>query len=159
MNPIRRSLLFILLLLPGYLVHAEPSLLLEQTADLQQLGEQSKSRQIPILLMVSQYHCGFCERMKQEVLNPMLLNGDDSNRVLMRELLIDAGESVVNFQGEREAAEQFSDRYKVRVTPTLLFLDSNGKEVAERILGVNTIDYLLFYIEDAIDTATQAMTL
>jgi thioredoxin-related protein len=157
MNPICRFHLLIFLLLSSSVVCAEPELLL-QASDLQELGGQAETRQIPILLMVSQDHCGFCKQMKQEVLNPMLLSGDEANRVLMRELLIDAGETVVNFQGQHEASETFSSRYKVRVTPTLLFLDNKGEEVAERILGINTVDYLPFYIEGAIDHATQVMT-
>jgi thioredoxin-related protein len=157
MNPICRFHLLIFLLLSSSLVSAESELLL-QASDLRELGGQAETRQIPILLMVSQDHCGFCKQMKQEVLNPMLLSGDETDRVLMRELLIDAGATVVNFQGQHEASKTFSSRYKVRVTPTLLFLDNKGEEVAERILGINTVDYLPFYIEGAIDQATQAMT-
>jgi thioredoxin-related protein len=131
--------------------------LLPQAKDLRQLGNSAVERQIPILLMVSQYHCGFCEQMKREVLYPMQLSGEYSNKVIMRELLIDPGEMVTNFQGQRESADACSDRYQVHVTPTLLFLDPKGNEVAERILGINTVDYLLFYIEEAIDTASDTM--
>ncbi|MGD8910098.1 MAG: thioredoxin fold domain-containing protein [Chromatiales bacterium] len=130
---------------------------LPQAVDLQRLGDSAEQRRIPILLMISQYHCSFCELMKREVLNPMRISGDYTDRVLMRELLIDPGETVTNFDGHREAAESFSSRYQVQVTPTLLFLDGDGNEVAERILGINTIDYLLFYIEEAIETATKTM--
>jgi thioredoxin-related protein len=126
--------------------------------DLSQLAAEAKQRQIPIMLVVTQYHCGYCERMKHEVLQPMQLSGDYNDRVLMRELMIDPGEMVTNFQGRHEPASDFIGHYKVSVTPTLLFLDAGGKEAAERILGINTVDYLLFYIEDAIDKAAKTMT-
>jgi thioredoxin-related protein len=156
MKPSHPSYLLLMLLLTGPLLAADAHSL-PQAVDLKRLGDSAEQRRIPILLMVSQYHCGFCELMKLEVLNPMRLSGDYTDRVLMRELLIDTGETVTNFEGHPEAAERFSSRYLVQVTPTLLFLDGDGNEVAERIIGINTIDYLLFYIEEAIETAANTM--
>lgn len=131
--------------------------LLPQATDLKLLGEIAENRGIPILLMISQSHCSYCERLKNEVLDPMLLGGDYDHQVLMRELPVDTGETIINFEGRHEAAGEFRDRYEVHVTPTLLFLDGHGDEVAQRILGINTVDYLLFYIEDAIETATRTI--
>lgn len=153
-RPLRPALL--LLLLVSRFTVAD-TLTLSPADNLQQLGETAAERGIPILLMVSQYHCGYCERMKNEILNPMLLSGEYEGRVLMRELSIDPGEQVINFQGLPESAESFSHGYKAYVTPTLLFLDGSGQEAVERIRGINTIDYLPLYIEDAIDNATRAM--
>ena len=121
--------------------------------DLSKLGADAQRQQLPILLLVSQYHCEYCDLMKREILHPMRLNGDFRQRALMRELLIDAGEKVTNFQGQTVNAAEFADQYGVFVTPTLLFLDHTGHEAAERILGINTLDYLVFYIQAAIETA------
>ena len=123
--------------------------------DLSKLGAEAKRQQLPILLLVSQYHCEYCDLMKREVLQPMRLNGDFQQQALMRELLIDAGEKVTNFQGQTVSAAEFADQYGVFVTPTLLFLDNDGHEAAERILGINTLDYLVFYIQAAIETAAK----
>jgi thioredoxin-related protein len=148
--------LLLLWLLPSHALAANNTLL-PQSNDLKQLGRQASEQRTPILLMVSQYHCGYCEQMKNEVLYPMQLNGEYSNKVIMRELLIDPEEMVTNFLGQRVSADTFSDHYQVTATPTLLFLDHQGNEVAERILGINTIDYLFYYIEDAIETASAAV--
>jgi thioredoxin-related protein len=121
--------------------------------NLAKLGALAGSKKVPILLLISQYHCSYCDRMKQEILQPMRRNGDFQDRVVIRELLIDAGEQVIDFRGKRIAAAQFSQQYGVFVTPTLLFLDNRGDEVAEPILGINTLDYLVFYILDAIEHA------
>ncbi len=150
-------LVALLLLTPAWTLHAEVNASLTPADDLQQLAKTARERRIPILLMVSQSHCGYCELMKNEVLIPMQLSGDYTERMLLREMMIDPGEMVTNFLGRRERADAFSRRYKVRVTPTLLFLDDRGEEAAERILGINTVDYLLFYIEEALDNALQAM--
>ena len=150
------------LLTLSWLLAVSPYLLAETTSmqpvsDLQQLGKIAGQKRIPILLMVSQEHCEFCVLMKQEVLNPMLLSGEYTDKVVMRELLIDDGEQVTDFSGHQQSAHAFSSGHNVWVTPTLLFLDHQGNEAAERILGINTVDYLLFYVEEAIDNATATM--
>jgi len=160
MTPSRTPLLPLILmltLLSPWPIRAEEAPGLLPADDLQQLGQTAGERGVPILLMVSQSHCGYCELMKNEVLIPMQLSGDYQQRTLLRELMIDPGEMVTNFQGQRESADAFRARYKVRVTPTLLFLDARGREAAERILGINTVDYLLFYIEEALDDARETM--
>jgi thioredoxin-related protein len=123
--------------------------------DFNKLGAEAEDKQLPILLLISQYHCEYCDQMKREILHPMHANGDFRNRVLIRELVIDTGKKISDFQGNKMDAAAFSQRYGVYVTPTLLFLDSKGLEVAERISGINTIDYLAFYIQNAIETAVE----
>jgi thioredoxin-related protein len=121
--------------------------------DLQKLAKAAKQKKLPIVLLISQYHCGYCDRMKQELLNPMHFSGDFEETALVAELMIDEGEMVIDFQGNRVPAAEFSQRYAVYVTPTLLFLDSRGDEAAERILGINTLDFLMLYILDAAESA------
>ncbi len=157
MNPTRLSPAMLLSMLLASPLFAGESGFLPQAADLKRLGDRAGERGIPILLMVSQSYCDFCEQMKLQVINPMQLSGEYAERVLIRELLIDEGESVTNFEGRREASDHFSSRYHIQVTPTLLFLDSEGNEVAERILGINTIDYLPYYVDEAIDTASRSL--
>lgn len=143
-------------LLFSALAHADTGKLVP-LEDIQQLSRQSKQNQIPILLMVSQYHCSYCDRMKEEILEPMQLDLEYQQRVLIRELSIDPGETVTTLQGKREAAADFVSQYNVSVTPTLLFLDAEGREAAERIIGINTVDFLMLYIDDAIKQATTKM--
>ncbi|MEJ2610852.1 MAG: thioredoxin fold domain-containing protein [Candidatus Thiodiazotropha sp.] len=123
--------------------------------DLSTLAKVAQQQGSPILLMVSQKHCAYCKKLKQEVLHPMQLDPDFQQQVILRELLIDAGEVVIDFKGQAIDAAEFAHRYGVFVTPTLLFLDSNGEEAAERIVGINTLDYLSFYIQQAITTAKE----
>ncbi|MES9976485.1 thioredoxin family protein [Candidatus Thiodiazotropha sp. LNASS1] len=145
--------LFVLYLLSGSYVAADVGKL-TPLEDIQQLSRASKQNRIPILLMVSQYHCGYCDRMKEEVLQPLQLDQAYRHRVLIRELSIDPGEMVTTLQGERQTADEFITQYNVSVTPTLLFLDAEGREAAQRIIGINTVDFLFLYIEAAIDQAT-----
>lgn len=125
--------------------------------DFSKLAELAEARRIPILLMVSQDHCPFCELLKNEVLNPMVISGDYNDKVVMTELLIDVGDSVVDFKGNKVFPGKIAADYKTWVTPTILFLDHQGKEVQKRMLGVNTVEMYGFYLDESIDAALAAV--
>ena len=108
----------------------------------------------PIVLMISREHCPYCELLKREVLQPRALHARYQNEIVLREVLIDQGLMLTNFQGRRQDAAEFSQAYGVRFTPTLLFLDPEGNELSERIVGVNTLELFNFYFESAIEEAT-----
>ena len=130
---------------------------LEQALNLQKDGQLAARHGTPILLMVSREECPYCEMMKREILRPMELSGDYRDRVLIRELLIDHWQSVINFQGREQSAADFSAGYKTRLTPTLLFLDPQGRELTQRMIGINTIELFGLYLDAAIDRARAEM--
>jgi len=121
--------------------------------DFVRLGETAKSGGQVILLSVSQEHCAFCRKIKDEILRPMLISGSYDDRVLIRELLIDPGEQITDFAGQRRAARDFADQYKVWVTPTLLFLAPDGAELTARMLGIQTVEIYGYYVDESIDRA------
>ena len=123
---------------------------LQQATDLQELSKISKETQRPILLLFSQAFCESCHRIKDEILNPMLLNEDDTNRVIMREMLIDEGQTFIDFDGsQKETRELFVD-YDMVVTPTLILLDHTGKQLGDKLIGLNTVELYGWYLENAI---------
>ena len=121
------------------------------TDDLQADARLAASSGRPILLMVSQAHCPYCDLMKREVLHPMTLGGDYLERILIREILIDSTAKIIDFQGRRSSAAAFARGYGANFTPTLLFLDPQGRELTERIVGINTVELFSFYLDAAID--------
>ena len=131
---------------------------IEITTDLQQLGEQSRKERKPILLMFSQDHCPFCHTLKEEVLNPIQLNRDYREKLIMREVMIDPGETLINFNGEKLDAIQVFHDYDMIVTPTIILVDGTGKEIAERQVGVNTVEMYAWYLDIAIGQATDSLS-
>lgn len=122
-------------------------------ADLQQLGDQALSRELPILLTFTSLICSYCELLEQDFLKPMLLSGEYRDKVMIRKLEPGPGTSVTDFNGKKIMASELSSRYRVFVTPTVLFVDGNGKELAERIVGINTPELFGGYLDDCIETA------
>jgi thioredoxin-related protein len=122
-------------------------------SNLQADGQQARAARLPILLSFSALVCEYCRQLEDQFLRPMLISGEYSDRVLIRRVLLDNGYRTIDFSGERISTTQLSDRYKVYVTPTLLFLDGNGNELARRMVGINTPEMYGGYLDNCIDTA------
>lgn len=132
-------------------LHAGPAV--PKISDLQQEASEAHSRDLPILLTFTSTICSYCDQLEEDFLEPMLLGGDYRDRVLIRKLVVDSRLPITDFDGGRITPDQLSDRYRVFVTPTILFIDGEGRELAERMLGINTPELFGGYLDDCIDTA------
>jgi len=121
--------------------------------DLRADGQQARERQLPILLVFSAVECGYCRQLEDEFLEPMLISGEYTDKVVIRRLLLDIGQQVSDFDGTQQAATSIASRYKAWVTPTMVFIDSTGRELAERMIGINTPELFGGYLDACIDTA------
>ena len=125
----------------------------QQTTDLQQDGRLAAYSKVPLMVLFSQEGCAFCELLKEEIINPMLISGDYTNQVLIREFMIDDEEPAVGFDGKPIGPMDIFQNYGLFVTPSVLILDGRGSELAERQIGINTVDYYAYYLDEAIDKA------
>lgn len=118
-------------------------------------AELATARQghLPILVMFSADYCSYCTVVKNDFLKPMMYSGDYEGKVLFRMVTLSSGRELVDVDGRRIDAREFADRYQVRVTPTLVFIDGQGRQVAEKMVGLTTPDFFGGYLDDAITTA------
>ena len=123
------------------------------TTNLQLDATTAKQLQIPLMLVFSQTECPFCITLREEILQPMLISRDYDNRVLIREIMIDYTTDITDFSGEATTAREVFNRYHLFVTPSILLLNSQGEELAERQIGINTVDYYGYYLDQAIEQA------
>ncbi|MEZ5541208.1 MAG: thioredoxin fold domain-containing protein [Pseudomonadota bacterium] len=121
--------------------------------DLQADGRLAQARRVPILLEFSAVSCSYCRQLEREFLVPMLISGEYDDKVIIRRLLLDIGQHVTDFDGTRREASAIAARYRAWVTPTLVFIDGSGHEVAERMKGINTPELFGGYLDACIDTA------
>ncbi len=128
-----------------------------ETTDLAELSKISKETKRPILLLMSQEDCPFCVKLKHEILNPMVLSGDYDSRIIMRELMIDSMVEPRGFDGYELDASIIASEYGISVTPTMLFLGPDGKELTKRIVGINTVELFSFYVDQAIEKAVKKL--
>ncbi len=146
----------LLLLLPVS-VSGDSQVRLVEAKNLAADARLARSGEMPILLLVSQDDCPFCTQIKREILHPMIISGEYKGRLLMREIFIDFGSRVINFTGNERNSSQFTGSYGVYLTPTLLFLGPDGKELAERIVGIQTPEMFFYYVDNAIQEAITAL--
>lgn len=126
---------------------------IEEVTDLQALASLARQQQTPILLMFSQKGCAYCVILEEDYLKPMLRSGDYLNKVIIRKVRIDSFDTLRGFDGNQLGADQLATRYRAYVTPTMVFLDHTGKELAKRLLGIGTEGYFAAEIDQAIDTS------
>lgn len=67
--------------------------------DLLLLATKAKQRNMPILLIIFQQECPFCELLREEIIKPMLISGEYENTVLITEILMDDYDSIIGFDG------------------------------------------------------------
>lgn len=126
-------------------------------SDLSALAATAKQQGLPILLIVSQHHCPFCERLQEEIIRPMEISEDYEDRVIIAEILIDSVVDIPGFDGDLVRPGALAEAYRVWVTPTLLFVDHAGTEVHRRMLGVNTIEMYGYYLDESLAAALKAV--
>ncbi len=118
----------------------------------------AQEKHVPILLLFTQQSCGFCEIVRSDFLRPMLLNREYDSRVLIRQIEFD-GDDVINFDGNKVTMDSFMEQYNVGFTPTVVFLDTTGKELTEQIIGITTVHYYGGFIDDNIELALKKIRL
>jgi thioredoxin-related protein len=83
----------------------------------------------------------------------MLISGEYAEKIIIREIIINTGSMLIDFNGKKNHASNLADSYNIKVTPTLLFLGPKGEELVDRIVGINTIELFSYYVDQAIDRA------
>ncbi len=117
------------------------------------LAEEIRQKQVVLLLEFHADSCPYCIALEEDFLQPMLLNNGYVPKVIIRKMQIDSGDTLIDFNGNPIEASVFAKGYGVSLTPTLLFLDAEGREVAERIVGLNTPSLFGAYIDMGIEKA------
>ncbi len=105
-------------------------LVLEPSLDLSELD-----REQAVALYVSRRTCPYCRRMEAEVLQPLLRSEEVPTGILVRQLMLDDAEMMRDFAGRSTSQSAFAEKHQSMITPTWLFLNRDGKELAPRIVG------------------------
>lgn len=134
-----------------------PQVEVQEVNNLQQDGQLAARENKPILIMFSIEGCAYCEFVREEHLKPMLRNADYRSKVIIRELHTDTTDSVIDFDGRPIDSAKLAGRYKASLNPTVVFLDSRGRELSKRLVGVSSVDYYGGFLDAAIEESRQRM--
>ncbi len=128
----------VLLLLPSSLL-AEVQV--QTVEDLRVLKQQAENKKLPILLMFTAEDCEYCDALRNNYLLPMIKSGDYKSTILIRQVYIEDYAYLRNAKGELISGDVLALKYDVDITPTILFLNSKGHELAPRLIGIGNIYY------------------
>ena len=113
----------------------------------------AQKKGFPLVVMTSLPGCPYCDLVRQHLV-PMMAEG----KVLAVQLnLRDSGSQVVDFDGVLRSPDTIGKRWDARFAPTVLFFDTNGKELAERLRGVAVPDFYGAYLEGRLESSARAL--
>ena len=143
-------------LLSAVVKAAEQPSTIKQITDLRIESALSAGKKV-ILVMVSSSDCEYCQFVRQSYLEPLQKEGKYADQLLIRELLREDYNFIYDFNGEMTGGDTLALRYNIDLTPTILFIDYQGRELSNRIIGITLLDYLDMYIDQAIKQAIKKL--
>jgi thioredoxin-related protein len=155
--PCKRLALVLLFLIAG-----QPSLLAAEGAipaadNLTKTGQLARQLGVPTVVFVSREACPYCRTLRDQILLPMQHANKFANRAILMEISLDRVDPLTGFENKQITAQAFGDFYQAGITPTLLFLDPEGREISRRLVGISNLELYGHYLQKSIDEALLAM--
>jgi thioredoxin-related protein len=144
-------------LIHSTMVAGAASLEIPQAMDLKKQGQVAKRRHTPVMLVIISDSCPYCQKLEEEILRPLLLSGEYDDRIQLQVLNQDRPDYRVDFDGKKRSPDVIAARYEVQLVPTVLLLGPDGEELAERLIGINVVDFYWAYLELAIEEASSKL--
>lgn len=116
----------------------------------------------PLLILFSMPGCSYCPDVRDNYLRPMAREAEKAaarpgSVPVVREVDITSTEKLIDFDGTAVESRQFSRRYQVKATPTVLMLDEHGQPLAQPLVGSGMAGFYGAYLDNALDAARQRL--
>lgn len=124
--------------------------------DLRDDARIAQDRGLVLMLEFSSADCPYCRKLEALFLLPMQRNPGYNDKVLIRTVSLDDYETLVDFDGRSVGTREFAARYGASLTPTLVFLGPDGRQLSEKLVGIWSEDFFGEFIDNRIETALAA---
>ncbi len=101
--------------------------------------------------------CPYCAAARRDFLAPMQASEQWRDKVLMREIVLDSGASLRDFNGETLTVREFAKRHGISRVPTVIVFDGNGAQVTQPLVGLSSSDFYGLYLEQAVEAGLVRM--
>lgn len=108
----------------------------------------------PLVLLVSLPGCPFCELVRRNYLLPAQREG---NMHAWQLNISDRTTPLIGFDGKVTTASAQIAAWKAGFTPTVLFLGPAGQVLAERLVGLASVDFYGAYLDERLAEARRAV--
>ena len=119
--------------------------------DLQKDAHAAKDKNGIVLVVFSSAFCSYCDTVLNEFLIPMSRNADYQAKTVMRKVDTTSTMDFKDFQGNKISFRKFAGQNGVHMVPTVMVFDSEGHQLAKPLVGLTTVDYYGFYLDEAIN--------
>jgi hypothetical protein len=139
--------------LPSAYVYAKDTALPVPTS-LPQAALAARAKGEPLVVLISLPGCVYCELVRRSYLMPLL---PDAGLQAWQLDITNRSAPLSGFDGKPTTAALQAKAWKATFTPTVLFLGSQGQELAERLVGIAVPDFYGAYLEQRLATARKML--
>ena len=124
-----------------------------RTTDLQASARKAQQDRKVLVVYITMPGCPYCKKLETDLLDAAYQKRELDAVHFVELSWID--EQIKDFNGDRVKTDTFMQQYGVVVTPTMLFLGSDGEELSERLIGYRSEDFYWRYFQDRITLANE----
>lgn len=125
--------------------------------DLARDGSTALARGAPLVILFSLPGCSYCEVVRRHYLAPLMNEGTAGLRPLVRELDMSSAVPLRGFRGEAGSGHALAQQYGVRVAPSVVVVDGEGKALAPLLEGGDVAGMYGAYLDDRLAVARGAL--
>jgi hypothetical protein len=117
-------------------------------------AQAAGARGEPLVVMTTLAGCPFCDVVRNHHLLPMLRSG----QVLAVQIDVrDRTSNLQGFAGDTTTPAEQARAWKARFAPTVMFFGPDGRELAERLVGVAVPDFYGEYLQERLNEARRKL--
>jgi thioredoxin-related protein len=128
---------------------------LPRTDNLQTDAQQAVTDKKPIVLFFTLPNCSYCRIVRYDYFLPLLKQRTGNDQPIIREISVIGQNRVTLFDGQRLTETELAERYKVQMTPTVLFVNHEGDVVGNSILGGDHPNYITLFDKSLAEASTK----
>lgn len=117
------------------------------------VAESARRGRMPVVILIDQADCPYCRVVEGEFFSAILAGGEFDNKAVFGKISLDPGEYITLSDGDRVPTRDFLQPFTTGLTPTVIFIDADGNELVERMIGLTTPDFYGVYLERSIRKA------
>ena len=117
-------------------------------------AETAAAKKKPLVLLISLPGCPYCELVRRNYLLPAQR---DAGLQAWQLNITDRSTPLIGFDGKATTAAAQVAAWKAGFTPTVLFLGAAGQDLAERLVGLPSLDFYGAYLDERLATARKAL--
>ena len=120
-------------------------------------SEAAATAHKPILIFFNLTGCHYCRGALREVIVPMFRNAEWRAAMEFRQVTVDDGKSLIDFDGKTIENIAFARNHKGTFTPTVMLVDDKGQSLGDPIVGISNFDFYGAYVDALAKKAIEEM--